>query len=282
MEESVLGLIRTKYNILSPTQKVIADYILNNTDQVIMLSMAALAQACDTSETTIIRFLRKLNYDSYQVFRVKIAQELSAESPISIYEEIKSDDKAGEIKNKVIQLTMGAIQDLGSIIHEDKITLFAEKINSARRIIFLGVGASGMIAADACHKFLRLGMNVVTSNDSHMMSIYCAHANKDDFIIVISHSGESCEVLDAVKLAKENGAAIGAITSYPRSTLSRLAHIVLLSSARETEYRSDAMISRILQLVIIDILDISVTLKMGSEGVKNLNESRLAVAKRKT
>ena len=282
MKESVLGLIRAKYNILSPTQKVIADYILANTKKVIMLSMASLAQACDTSETTIIRFLRKLDYDSYQVFRVKVAQELSAESPISIYEEIKSDDKPDDIKNKVIQLTMGAIKDLSSIIHEDKIAEFSSQIQAANRIIFIGVGASGMIAADAFHKFLRLGLDVVVCNDSHIMSIYCTHAKKDDFIIVISHSGESCEVLDAVKLAKEKGAVIGAITSYPRSTLSRVADIVLLSSARETEYRSDAMISRILQLVIIDILDISITLKMGSEGVRNLNESRLAVAKRKT
>lgn len=282
MEESILGLIRVKYHILSPAQKVIADYILSNTQHVIILTLSALAQACNTSETTIIRFLRKLNYDSYQVFRVKIAQELSADSTTSIYEEVKADDSIGEIKKKVIQVTMGSINDLNNILDEKQLIAFTEAMVQAKRIIFIGVGASSMIAADAYHKFLRLGLHVVTCNDSHIISIQCTHVNKDDFVVAISHSGESREILEAVKLAKEKGAKLACITSFLRSSLSKLMDIVLLSSARESEYRSDAMISRILQLVIIDTLYISTVLKLGPTSIKHLNESRLAVAKKKT
>lgn len=105
MQNNLFTQIRTKYNILSGTQKKIADFVLSNADKVILYSISELAQQCDTSETTIMRFLRKLGFNSYQVFRVKMAQELSNESTQAIYEEIKADDGIKQIKQKVILLT---------------------------------------------------------------------------------------------------------------------------------------------------------------------------------
>ncbi|HBR03664.1 MAG TPA: RpiR family transcriptional regulator [Ruminiclostridium sp.] len=282
LEDSILSLIRTKYNTLSPTQKSVADYVLANSEKVILLSISELAKECNTSETTVLRFLRKLRYDSYQVFRVKIAQEMTSESTDSIYEEVRIDDNIGDIKKKVIQLTVSSINDLNNLLDEKDLEAFTHSILQRQRIFFIGVGASGIIAADAHHKFLRLGINASFYGDSHLMSIACAHAAKDDFIVAVSHSGESREILDAVDLGRERGARIAAITSYPGSSLTKKADIVLLSSSRETKYRSDAMISRIIQLVIIDTLYVATVLKLGAPGIKNVNKSRLAVAKKKT
>ena len=118
--------------------------------------------------------------------------------------------------------------------------------------------------------------------DSHIMIIQSAHLDKDDLVLAVSHSGESREILDAVSMAKRKGARIAAITSYERSSLVKLADIVLLSSSREAAYRSDAMISRIIQLVIIDTLYVATVLTLGPAGIKRVNQSRLAVAKNKT
>lgn len=282
LEDSVLGLMRARYNTLSATQKNIADYILTHTDEVILSSLSSLAKACDTSETTVLRFLRKLDHDSYQVFKVRVAQELSADTTAAVYEQIGPDDDIGEISRKVIHSTTDAMGDLLSVLDQERLDAMADALAGAVRVFFIGVGASGMIAADAGHKFLRLGMPVTTYNDSHMMSIQCAHLRPGDLVAAFSHSGESREILDAMALAKEGGATLAAVTSYPRSSLARLADIAVLTPSRETAYRSDAMTSRILQMVIIDILYVSVVLKIGPEGVKRLNASRIAVAKKKT
>ncbi|WP_410511780.1 MurR/RpiR family transcriptional regulator [Paenibacillus sp. BR2-3] len=282
MEESVFSLIRTKYNTLSPTQKQVADYILTQSDKVFLLSLGELAQLCNTSETTVIRFLRKLNYDSYQLFRVKIAQELADGSTNSIYEEVNTDDSLDDIKKKVIQLTVSSINDLNNILDESNMRLFSDLMQSARRILFIGVGASGMIAADAYHKFLRLGFDCSFIGDPHIMNIACAQVKKEDLIVAVSHSGESREILDAVELARERGTRVAAISSYPNSSLAEQSDIVLLSSSQETRYRSDAMISRIIQLVIIDTIYVATVLKLGPEGIRRVNRSRLAVAKKKT
>ena len=71
--ESILTTIRTRYHTLSDVQKSIADYVLANSSEVMLHSISDIAARCSTSETTIMRFIRKLGYKSYQVFRVQIA-----------------------------------------------------------------------------------------------------------------------------------------------------------------------------------------------------------------
>ena len=113
------------------------------------------------------------------------------------------------------------------------------------------------------------------------MSMMASHADGKDLVFAVSHSGESRDVLDCVQLARKNGARVIALTSYRDSSLTRTADVVFLSSSNETRYRSDALVSRILQLVIIDMLYVATVLEMGPEAVERINRSRLAVASRK-
>lgn len=279
--ENLFSHIRTRYHILSPTQKQIADFVLNNSEQVILLSLSDFAGKCSTSETTILRFLRKIGFDSYQVFRVKIAQDMSNHSGQAIYQEIQVDDTLDQIRQKVIMSTVDSIQDLNNLVDTQLLEKITMLIFNAKRILFCGVGASGVVAIDAFHKFLRLGFDASVINDTHFMSIACANMDPNTLVIAISHSGESRDILDAVKLAKGNGAKVVALTSYEHSSLTQYADMVLLSSSNETKFRSDAMVSRILQLVIIDILYVTVVLKLGNKGIDTVNKSRLAVAKKK-
>ena len=99
--------------------------------------------------------------------------------------------------------------------------------------------------------------------------------------MAFSHSGESSEVIEAVRIAKENKAKTVVFTGYHNSTLAELADILLLSSTNETMYRSQSMVSRLIQLVIIDMLYVALVLNKGEEAIENVNRSRLAVAQKK-
>jgi RpiR family carbohydrate utilization transcriptional regulator len=258
MPNGVLASMRTKYHTLSSVQKVIADYIFAHISEVSLLPISELAAKCDTSETTVMRFLRKLDFDSYQVFRVKIAQEIPHERLESIYGEIDRGDAIETLMEKVVASTALSIQDLQQMITSEDIRKAVELMKSAREILFIGIGSSAFIAFDAYHKFLRLGMRVTASADSHLMSIMASQ-----------------------KTDKESNAGVIALTSYRNSSIKKYADVVLLSSANETRYRSDALVSRILQLVIIDILYVAIVLQMGPEAVERINRSRLAVAGKK-
>jgi RpiR family carbohydrate utilization transcriptional regulator len=281
MPNGVLASMRTKYHTLSSVQKVIADYIFTHISDVSLLPISELAAKCDTSETTVMRFLRKLDFDSYQVFRVKIAQEIPHEHLESIYGEIDRGDAIEMLVEKVVASTARSIQDLQQMITSEDIRKAVVLMKSAKNILFIGIGSSSFIAFDAYHKFLRLGMRVTASADCHLMNIMASQTTDKDLVVAVSHSGESRDILDCVKLAKKSNAGVIAFTSYRNSSITKYSDVVLLSSATETKYRSDALVSRILQLVIIDILYVAIVLEMGSEAVERINRSRLAVAGKK-
>jgi len=281
MPNGILASMRTKYHTLSAVQKVIADYIFKHTSEVILLPISELAAKCGTSETTVMRFLRKLDFDSYQVFRVNIAQEIPHEHLESIYGEIGRGDSIETIMKKVIASTARSIKDLQQLVTGDDIKKAVALMKAARQILFIGVGSSSYIAFDAYHKFLRLGMHVTATADSHLMNMIASHATDKDLVIAVSHSGESRDIIDCVKIAKKSGANLIVFTSYRNSSITKYADVTLLTSSNETKYRSDALVSRILQLVIIDMLYVSTVLGMGSEGVERINRSRLAVAGKK-
>lgn len=282
MAGQLFSLIRTKYNTLSTSQKVVADYVLTNPEKVMLNTLSEIAYICGVSETTVLRFLHKIDFKSYQLFRINLTQELSSNDSISTtYEDVHFGDSTETIIEKIVLSTSSAIQDIKELVDYRVLEELIDKIVSAKKLVVIGVGASGAIATDFFHKLLKLGLDVVFSNDAHMINMLSMNMKSEDLMIVFSHSGESREVLDAVTIAKERGVCTCAITSYEKSTLSRNCDLLVCSSSVETSLRSDAMISRIIQMVIIDIIYVSIIVKKGDSVLTQIHNSRLAVAKNK-
>ncbi len=278
----VLALIRTNYNILSKSQQSVADYVISNAELVMTTSLAELAGSCNVSEPTVFRFLNKLGYDSYQVFRVDLAQTLAEGKNENFYSEIDENDNAETVRDKVILYTMRCFEDSRQIISPERLEQLSKRINESHQIVTAGIGASYSMAYDLYHKLMRLGIISQVSCDPHMLNILCARLTKDDTLICFSHSGESREILDAMRYAKEAGAFTAAITSFRNSSAANLADCPILSSSYETHFRSDSMTSRILQLSIIDMLYIQLVLFDRAKRQDEINRSRLAVARNKT
>lgn len=282
MSDDVMALIRTRYKALSQSQALVAEYVMANPEKVMLLSLFDLATACGVSEPTVIRFLRKLGYASYQVFRVAVAQNSARDTDKSLYSDVAQGDSCRDIMHKVISSTKCSLDDLPQVLSPESLEAAGRLILHARQVLILGVGASYAIAFDFYHKLLKLGISVQSCNDPHLININCRNLNPDCLLIAISHSGESREILDGVSGAEAAGCPICAITSFPSSSLAKKSTVKIISSSLETNYRSDSMTSRIIQLCIIDMLYIHLALTGGEPMLERIRASRFAVAQNKT
>jgi len=287
MEDNLFATIRSRFNTLSKTQKNIADFILNNKSETVRLTINELSQKCNVSEPTVIRFINKLDYSSYSTFRLDMAGELSKEtrilSPNGIkiedgYQNIEAYDDIEAVKQKVVYSVSCAVNDLNNIINVDDLEIAVNLIYESSSILFYGSGGSSVIAMDAYHKFMRIGKNVSYDVNSHFSLIKICHLKPDDVVVLISHTGESQEVLECAENAKEKGCKIIGITSYLNSDLAKISDVALFSSTYDLEYYTDAMVSRLIQLVILDMIYISVSLKMGEESKMMIEKSRKAIS----
>ncbi len=93
-------------------------------------------------------------------------------------------------------------------------------LSHARRIEFYGVGNSGIVAQDAQHKFFRFGISTVAYVDTHIQLMAASVLSDQDVLVVISNSGSSIEVLDAVQIHRQrNGARRRSPSPAPTSPL---------------------------------------------------------------
>jgi RpiR family carbohydrate utilization transcriptional regulator len=184
---------------------------------------------------------------------------------------VDEDDKAGDIVVKVIDNAVSAMlkyrNSAASHAMERAIEALAGACRSARRIEFYGVGNSGIVAQDAQHKFFRLGVAATAVSDGHVQVMSATMLQAGDCAVVISNSGRSRDLLDAAEIARRKGATTIVITASgsPLAHASSGAQHVLLAADHPEDFdRYSPMVSRLLHLVIIDILTTGVALRLGS------------------
>lgn len=248
-----------------------------NAKEAITLPINVLAERCGVGDATLIRFYRLLGYGSYPMFRIALAKEVSETEPCPIYEEVEKQDEVSDVIRKVIGSSIQGISDLTNQLSPSALEAIVDKFLTAVHVHVIGMGASGVVAQDAMHKLMRLGLKISGYSDPHLMTIAASVARSDEVFLAICHSGETIDILRTLKLAKERGCYTCAITSSLDSSITRLVSSYLLSCTRDTKMRSDAMISRIVQLVVIDILYVMLALRIGDEALERVDEARAAL-----
>ena len=251
----------------SKSERAVAEYIVKHPEEVIYLSIAALAENSGVSDPTVVRTCQKLGFSGYQSLKVTLAQDIV--NPLqSVHEEVSPDDDMQKIISKVFQGTIHALKFTHDTLSSADVEAAAKALMGARKVLIFGLGGSGPIAMDIQHKLLRLGMDAVAYTDPHLQALTSAYVEDGDVVFAISHSGSSKSIVDNARKAKDNGASIISLTSMGRSPLSKLADVSIYTASSETRYRIVAISSRIAELTIID--SIYTYIAMRSEGIKSM------------
>ena len=253
-EDSALSFrIRSMIPELSKSEAAVAEYIAANPEEVINLSVSALADCCGVSEPTVVRACRNLGFSGYQACKIALIQSTSTTVQFA-GEEVTAEDSMPAAIQKVFGAAADAVFLTRNSLDPAVMEKAAETLLKAKRIYIFGVGGSAAVAADVQHKFLRLGLDAQALSDVNLQTMTAAFAGKQDVVFAISHSGSSKVVVDNTQLAKSNGAFVISLSSMGKSPLTELADITLHTAANETRYRIVAISSRIAELTIVDTL----------------------------
>lgn len=106
-----------------------------------------------------------------------------------------------------------------------------EAWKKARRVVITACGTAyhaGVVAKYAFEKIARMKVDVDVASEFRYRNPIL---DKDDIFIVVSQSGETADTLSALRLAKQNGLKVVAITNCVGSTVSREADDVIYTHA---------------------------------------------------
>ncbi len=279
-----IARVRAALEKMPPAERQVAALVLDDPRAFVTWPVARIAERAGVSKPTVVRFCRRIGYDGLAEFKLKLAGSASRGGVPFVHRAVDEGDGAGEIMVKVIDNAMGAIlkyrDGASGLRFEQAIAALEHSIQAGGRIGFFGVGNSGIVAQDAQHKFFRLRCNAVAYVDGHVQVMAATMLGADDCAVIISNSGRSRDLLDVAELARRSGATTIGITASG-SPLARMVGILLAADHPEGYDRYSPMVSRLLHLVIVDILTTGTALRLGpqlrpllAEIKKNLRERR--------
>jgi len=273
----LLDSIRTQLDALSKSEKKVAVAVLKNPDLAVSGNITALAKNAQVSEPTVVRFCRALGYDGWHEFKLKLAQTLAVAVP-NTDESPLQDDLAADLVSKICSRSINALLDLRNNLNPVAIEQALEVLARSNKIEFWGQGTSGIVAADAQHKFFRSGVPTVAYTDPHIHAISAALLTKGDTVVAISQRGNNTALLHSVQLARKIGADV--IAMSPSGT--PLADMATVLVPIDLSFNIDPytpISARLAHLVVIDILAVGLALKRGPEFRKKMQNAQKALQK---
>jgi len=267
---TLLSRLQASLPTFSPAERRVADLLLADPPRFASLPVAELARRADTSKPTVVRFARSAGYAGLIDLKRHLAAAVNEGVPF-VHRAVSEGDGTGQVIVKVIDNAVSAL--LGYRNHaamqsfDRAIAALLRACTDGRRIEFYGVGNSGIVAQDAQHKFFRLGVHATAVSDGHVQVMSATMLGAGDCAVVISNSGRSRDLLDAAEIARGRGATTILITASGSPlalTATGSRNILLAADHPEDHDRYSPMVSRLLHLVIVDVLTTGVALRLPS------------------
>lgn len=270
MKRDLFARIKTTYQSLSRSEEKVGEYILNNAQEVMSMSLAEVAAQSKVSDATALRFSRSLGYQGWLELKVALIRSLPEESDENIQSESR-DTGVSSLFSGIIEKSKLALEE--TLLAFDKKVFHAviEAVVKSERILIIGSGTSGPIAQDLYNRLFRLGLFCRVETDGILQVMQTSLMSKNDILIAISQSGETESIIRTAGIAGKGGVRIVTITGARLSALARLSDHILLSVCHEPNM--ETMSARIAQHAIVHALSLALSKEMGD--IAKINEEKI-------
>jgi RpiR family carbohydrate utilization transcriptional regulator len=272
----MLNLIEQRLPDLSRAEQRVARWVLEHPKQAAESKLAGVAMACNTSEPTVIRFCRHIGLNGFRQFTIRLTEALSRPT-VYVHRNVSENDSAADAVTKVMDASIRALIDVRARAASMPFEHTVEVMSAARQLVFIGLGASGRVARDACHKFFRLGIPCTDATDTPTILQLAAIAEERDVLLLTSRGGSSMALERAARMARDRGASVVVFTD-PASALAKAADILFPCHVTDDASLYTPMSSRLAQLALFDALQVLLAIALGEEAINKLRRSKDVLA----
>jgi len=258
IDKSVLDKILSVYGNLFEAEKKIADYVINNSEKVIEMTVSELANKSNVSEATIIRFCKKCDFRGFHDLKISIAKEMVSLEETNISNDLDTNNIEQSLQN-ILANKIEELKQTISMMNGDIIKEILEIIKNARIVQFTAVGNTIPVAMDGAYKFNQLGISSVVNTIWETQLAYTYTLTENDVVIAISNSGSSKKLVTLLDIANEKGATTISITNHEKSPLANKSTYHINTATREKLFLDEFSFSRVSAMVVIEALYLLLT-----------------------
>ena len=268
--QNLINIITDALPGLNKSETKVANVILSDPDAATHSSIAALAKKASVSEPSVNRFCKRFNASGFPDFKLKLAKSLVSGIRF-VNRNVDPNDDVASYTPKIIDSTINTLASVRDKISYARVNQVVDKLIQAKRIYFFGLGASGSVARDAEHKFFRFNLPVSSHEDVLMQRMLASTGGAGDVFFIVSHTGRTKEIVEVAEIARNNGSTVIGLTA-PDSPLAAMCTLAMDVDVPENTDEYMPMASRIVHLVILDVLATGMTLRRGPDFLPHLEK----------
>lgn len=251
---SITGKIESCFPSFTKSEQIVAQFILDHRcDGVEQYLLGDLSRDLGVGEATIVRFCRKLGLGGFKELKFLLSVENE--------EGTEENEGQQDIKENLIS----SIKTTDSMVSHRDLNAVVDLIGSANEVFFFGIGTSGLSASMGEARLFRFGKRTRAITEAHAQSMQASLCDERSLIIVVSVSGETTDLIEAVSLAKEMGATIVTITSYLHSSLAKCSDYVLISSGKPNYINAGGFSTVVSQMYLLDLITSEYAVRFSDE-----------------
>ena len=258
---SLLLELKSNLEYMSAKERKIADAIISSPKDFINLNLKEVCEKTGVSQGSIINFSNKFAGGGFPKLKLLIASSVGGNE--EFITEKKEADTIKSILSKTAENYYCAVNNTLALCDEKSLKDVANLILKAKKIQIYGVYRSAIVANDLYYLLLQLNLPASFVTDVLTCAVTASLLDKNSLVIAISSSGQTKDVIDAVKIAKQNGVKVVAITAHKNSKLADISDYVLISTPSGNSSLSAPTDARISQFALVDTLCSYIRRKVG-------------------
>ncbi len=257
-------------------RRAILDLILEDPDRVLAESFDLLARRARSSVPTVMRTCRDLGFAGLREFKLALAHELAlGGSPL--HRRVNISDSAEDIVAKVTRSAAATVAGVRSQLDMATLEQAVSAIAAARHIDLFATGiTSWFMAQDLQARLFRLGLSANAWVDYHLQRVAAAAQDPRGVVLVVSHVGGLPSMLEAVDIARRQGARVVSLTQ-PGTPLADRTDVLLALSVPDDAVMHVGIDVYMTHLTAIEILTVLVAQRCGEPAVQRLRGVRAAL-----
>ena len=271
----IFAKIQEQQEAFSKSELKIAQFILDQPQDVLEMTAQQLARAADSSSAAVIRLCKRLKVYGFPQLKIELSADLSGgELSRKIQPEVRENEEISSIQERLLVNTQNSLAETVEEIDDDQIHQLSQIVARSRRLLVLGIGVSNLVAQDIAQKWGSVGTIVIAFNNVNDLLPIVANAGIEDSLWVVDNSGEAPEAIYAAQIAKERKVPIITMTKKGSNTISELGDVEIHTSQPiELPGRIAATDSLLLQFMAIDIIFYDFVSRNYESSISQLNQS---------
>ncbi|MDE6953780.1 MAG: MurR/RpiR family transcriptional regulator [Erysipelotrichales bacterium] len=198
-------------NHLNDNDDVIIQYIINHLEEIPHLSSGELARRTYTSSTSIIRFIKKLKYQSYNDFKLHIVSDLKNIKNPTL--SVMPNEDMLSLVNKISKIEINIIQKTKELLSMEVLTQVMAYISKHQYIDIIANDTNASIGDYASHLLWSVGKFVQVYHHSDKQLYVGLNTPQDHVVIFISKKGNNAHLKKIAKILKVRGVKTILLTS---------------------------------------------------------------------